>query len=147
MSAVIKPTGSEHGLLGIKVIDVSDRMHARFEHLESAGSETSDTAFRFVDLRTSQDNVICVGLSVHNLIETFNEFLSQKIFESESYSVLINGCGFDAKLGRDEKNNVPELHINIHRDGEVVEVIACRRYEMRVVVNKLQRLLRECMAL
>lgn len=129
----------------IRVERLSEKVIARFEKAKDGEcAEVIETAYRFVDLITSNNNVICKGLNIHNLIETFNEFMSKNLFESEDYKVVEDGCGFDARLGRDSDSGAPELHIDIIKDNRVVETIACRRYEMRVIVNKLTRMLNQC---
>lgn len=140
---MVKETAGRHhvaaGLIPIKSeaevgqVQLSQKMNARFA-LDRRGE-----IVRFVDLVSAKGNRLVSGLNVHDLIETMAEFLNRQLHDTEEYSVVEEGRGYNARLGT--ARGVPELHIDVINNNEVVETLHCRRFEMRVIIKKLQALL------
>jgi len=127
---------------------LSDKLIARFrprtQVLARRATDVQVDGYEFLDIVTSEGNSIAFGLYVHDLIEVMNEFISKNIHDKEKYSAVEAGMGFDARLAKSEEGNIPEMHFDVIFRDEVIETVKLRRYEMRVVVNKLRRLLSHC---
>ena len=106
----------------------------------------SRPVYYFQSIATKKGNVIALDFFSYNYIELMNEFLSKNLHDDEEYSLIENGCGFLAKRGKTQ-GNIPILLVDIYNKHQVIETLKLRRYEIRVAVNKLKRLISHCSAM
>lgn len=132
LSDMALPENSRPSISCVRTVSLSDNLNAKIKQLENG-------AFYFEEIVTKSGNRLLSGLNVHDLIETMSEFINRQLHDSERYGVIEEGSGFNACLV--SNRGVPELQIDVIKDRKVVESFCCRRFEMRVVIKKIQALL------
>jgi hypothetical protein len=124
--------------------DVTENLDAYIVKYTKA--EHGKPMFYFQSIETKQGSKIALDLFVYDYIELMNEFLSKNLHDGENYQFIEKGKGFSARRGKNN-DGIPILKVDVYCDGLIIETLELRRYEMRVAVNKLKRLLSQCTAM